>query len=612
MGMGVQISNVIRSGFRSVALTSALALGCSAADGLSRTELNAMGGGGCHDGDERSCECVNGALGAQLCSAGGWGECLNCGGPRTDTSGPDDTGGEGEGGGGTGGTGEGTSTGNDGGDTGTGTGNTGGDTGAVTGDAAANISISELALFQTVKVGLMKGGSAVHSSNPIVAGKDALFRVSVAPLSGWQPRPVLAELAIDNGAGELVFTSRSLTISMASSESSLSSSLNVFVDGKHITESSRYRVTVKEVDGAAPRAGDTSGGVWPASGLSDLAAESANGPLQLMVVPFQYNGDGSGRMPDTSSAQIEAYRKAALAMYPVGEVEVTVRAAVGYSGGIDRGGSGWETWLNTLCNIKRQDGLDSRIYYWGIAAPASGWRSYGGGVAGLGTVPDRDYASGRCAVGVGFSDADDSGLIMVHEIGHTLGRLHAPCGTHDADRSYPYSGASTGVWGYDHRSRQLKSPSSYTDFMGYCDPQWTSDYTYRAIFDRVSYVNARFRVVDDPNAPPRSEYDTILIGLDGAVSWGYPQERQREPVGTPEAVELLGSDGKVLETVQGIFTAYSHGGGELLIPKTEAGVRYARPVGAPQLDVRQIPSLAELRANIGAPKFRVHQPASAR
>jgi hypothetical protein len=52
----------------------------------------------------------------------------------------------------------------------------------------------------------------------------------------------------------------------------------------------------------------------------------------------------------------------------------------------------------------------------------------------------------------------------------------------DFDRSYPYSGGTIGVFGYNVRTNTLWQ-SSAPDVMGYCDPNWISDYTFNAIMN---------------------------------------------------------------------------------------------------------------------------------
>ena len=71
--------------------------------------------------------------------------------------------------------------------------------------------------------------------------------------------------------------------------------------------------------------------------------------------------------------------------------------------------------------------------------------------------------------------------VIAHELGHTWGQLHTPCGTPPGvDPAYPYHSGNIGVYGYDLGNGTLKTPGQ-PDIMGYCDNPWVSDYTYKGI-----------------------------------------------------------------------------------------------------------------------------------
>jgi hypothetical protein len=72
---------------------------------------------------------------------------------------------------------------------------------------------------------------------------------------------------------------------------------------------------------------------------------------------------------------------------------------------------------------------------------------------------------------------------MAHELGHNWSRLHSPCGgAGSPDPSYPYAGGKIGVSGYDLTTSLFK-PASIADVMGYCNPSWVSDFTYKGILN---------------------------------------------------------------------------------------------------------------------------------
>ena len=64
---------------------------------------------------------------------------------------------------------------------------------------------------------------------------------------------------------------------------------------------------------------------FPRDGSTFSLNAEGNGGLDVVVVPIQYNADGSGRVPDTSAAAMNALREHMLALFPVSEVRLTVR-----------------------------------------------------------------------------------------------------------------------------------------------------------------------------------------------------------------------------------------------------------------------------------------------
>ncbi len=76
---------------------------------------------------------------------------------------------------------------------------------------------------------------------------------------------------------------------------------------------------------------------------------------------------------------------------------------------------------------------------------------------------------------------------IAHEIGHTFGLGHAPCGVNIVlDPAYPNTDGTTGAWGHDFREGSLVPPSWF-ELMSYCGPQWISDYNFtKALHHRLT------------------------------------------------------------------------------------------------------------------------------
>ncbi len=87
--------------------------------------------------------------------------------------------------------------------------------------------------------------------------------------------------------------------------------------------------------------------------------------------------------------------------------------------------------------------------------------------------------------------APESGETLAHEIAHNLGRKHVDCGDPDnVDHNYPYpTNAIDNVghanhYGFDVKSLSPIAPLGAKDFMSYCWPKWTSDYTWKGLFNQ--------------------------------------------------------------------------------------------------------------------------------
>ncbi len=222
---------------------------------------------------------------------------------------------------------------------------------------APGISIREISVYQSVKIPVVTSGSAVGSRNaPVVEGADAMVAVFFDVDAGWQSRSIVGELVIANGAEQAVYP---VTRTVSSSSTTTASTAFQFeVDGADITAASRYSVTLYESSVGASYPGSTAGSRFPATGTAELGAQSPNGPFRLVLVPFQYNADGSQRLPPTSGAALQEYKERFLAMYPIEAVEVTVHSPVSYSSTIGAT-SGWENWLDALTDLRDQDNAPS-------------------------------------------------------------------------------------------------------------------------------------------------------------------------------------------------------------------------------------------------------------
>jgi hypothetical protein len=182
--------------------------------------------------------------------------------------------------------------------------------------------------------------------------------------------------------------------------------------------------------------------------------------VQLTSVPVVHQGV-AGAVVDIQPIM--------LAMWPVKAVANTNRAPYTFSGALQSGSTtAWGQLLQDIAGVRQSDGSNRNYYGWVKVA-------YGSGIAGIGYI-GQEAATGR----------DDSDDTAAHELGHNLGRNHAPCGgVAGPDANFPYAGGKIGSWGYNAVSKTLLNPATFADLMGYCNPAWVSDYNYKAVQTRL-------------------------------------------------------------------------------------------------------------------------------
>jgi hypothetical protein len=222
-----------------------------------------------------------------------------------------------------------------------------------------------------------------------------------------------------------------------------------------------------------------------------------------VIVPVRYTHQPTGKTyaaptDDTISDWINR-------IYPIHELNISFHSTYNFTGDLSNG-NGWANFGGTglLDRIKtvrdNEVPASSPTIYYGLVSAGSSlsdtWLPTSGGIIlGIG------YIGIRASAGLDMQPWLTSLLNLpdyatsetaAHEVGHNLGRLHAPCAPNNTlpdklDPSYPYPGALIGELGVDVSEGVVLTPGDHYDVMSYCDPQWISDYTYVALFDRFSF-----------------------------------------------------------------------------------------------------------------------------
>jgi hypothetical protein len=420
-------------------------------------------------------------------------------------------------------------------------------------DVVANLTLQEIAAYQSLKISIMSAGAEVAAAsrkNAIVVGRDTVFRVFVNVPTGWAARDLSARLTLTPTGGQPTRYHTKQSVSESSTDAKLSSTFAIYVPASAMTGEMRYSLQVVECSNTSEGAGNAK---FPASGDTDLGIKTTGG-LKIKIIPIKVGS----LAPDTSDSTLATYASVMNAMYPITSVSFTVGDSLTTPSPVD-----WTAMLEQLRSKRSQDAPAADVYYFGLVKPADTLRAYCQSTctSGIGyVVTNASQASGRAAVGIAYADKAST-FTMAHEVGHNHGRQHSPCvpaggSISGVDPSYPTANAGLGVWGWDPRTQTLfdplkssstsdKTKYTNTDIMGYCNTQWISDYTYAGITTRLASVNG---IKNHSVSAVVSKWRVLLID-DKGPRWGIPFETEVPAEGEPELATVLDAQGTALETI---------------------------------------------------------------
>jgi hypothetical protein len=127
-------------------------------------------------------------------------------------------------------------------------------------------------------------------------------------------------------------------------------------------------------------------------------------------------------------------------------------------------------------------------------------------------------------------DTPTGGGIAAQELAHNYNGpfgdrwKHIPCNLpagDDPHDGWPYPGNQLGpngprdFFGFDRRTNSVITPTQATDFMGYCDPVWVSDYTWLGLMNATSSPSAA------SSASPASAAEPLSPQADSVLASGW-------------------------------------------------------------------------------------------
>ena len=395
----------------------------------------------------------------------------------------------------------------------------------------------------------MSDGYTVH-----VASRPALLRAFVG-LSG-QPSQLGVTGRLTRHVGGVPYDSIDagpITALPSPDEGALSQTLNFSLPAHWLTAGTSY-VLQLDPNNAINELSDANNR-YPPSGQQafDFAVAPA---LDVVIVPVRYARPGAPvSLPNTSDLSYLTWMP--FKVYPVPAINYTVRGtALNFTGDL-RTTQGWIDLLNAVTTIHAVEDLVEHKTYYALVDSVAVDGCSGGCIAGIGWVnnpPPGGYGSKSAAGFAGFPSAPgEASPTFTHEMAHNFGRRHAPCGTSSGLGPYPYgSGAPIGQWGYDPATSALYHPSNFRDYMSYCSPEWTSDFTYRALYDAWAWVSTPYGSAGSATALQQALMvkgqvdETGRVVIEATEISTVPSALLQSD--GPYQVELLDRTGRVLHT----------------------------------------------------------------
>ena len=336
--------------------------------------------------------------------------------------------------------------------------------------SGANLTVDGVYVVQSVQ--------RLDRSVPLVQGRPGLLRVFVRGSEAGIAAPAV-RVRLYNG-GQVVLDQTvappmpyAPTSEASVNESSLATSWNVVVPAGVLQPG--LSISAQVDPGNLVSEGNETDNLFPLDGQPLDARVQTVPTLRLRFVPVYQSANAL--TGDVSASNTERFVAQTRKLHPLSTIEMDVRAPLTTTLPALKSEDQDTSWVRVLHEVDVARDLDAEgtnYTYYGVVKV-----TYTSGIAGMGYI--------AYPVAMGWDYLPSGSEVMAHELGHTWGRNHAPCGVDGADARYPYAGGQIGAYGYDATTGALKLPTA-PDIMGYCSGKWISDYTYNGV---LTYRAAR-------------------------------------------------------------------------------------------------------------------------
>lgn len=355
---------------------------------------------------------------------------------------------------------------------------------------ASGVSVRILAAQWTQGVQWSDGSIPMLSG-----GRSAVVNVTTAA-TGSIATPMQFVLRLFNSRGTPIHADTTSVSILSGTSTMREPTLQFLVPAAFLRVGLRWDV-IRDPSRLAP-AGVEGGEGFPAEGHALLHLVTPP-PLRIRFVPIVLSAQGESRGAVTP-ALLGYYTQNVRAFFPHGRIDATIGPAhrTGVRFGIAGYGGDAAFWSAVVAELDTRRIADPEYadaHWIGVVRPPSGftYASFGG----MSFVPSDGQSFGpgtRTSAVIGanwFNDESHSRNLVAHELGHNLGRMHAPCGTSGfLDATFPDSRGAIGEGAHDTFAWEnglatgASAVSGNTaDFMGYCSPLWISAHTYGGILE---------------------------------------------------------------------------------------------------------------------------------
>ncbi|TPV93058.1 MAG: hypothetical protein B7733_22605 [Myxococcales bacterium FL481] len=462
---------------------------------------------------------------------------------------------------------------------------------------ADGIEIAKIYLNQGVAIPVYENGDWVNGADRVADGirdRAGLIRAFWSD-AGDEERDITARLVL-SGAVDHVYVSRKM-VSGTSDVADPETTFNFTIAEDHLIPDVEMQIDLRETEESNDGADEAS--LWPEDGPGALEITDEIRTVKLTVVRVANPNCADGIPEIDDEEHWHKFHTTLYSWYPTNDFDVRIHDTI-----LENAHTDWIPLLDGLISMRASDGEPENHHYFGYIDACA--NTFGSGTGSGGLAWPWSTVSG----GIWWYEKhilwgqmyEYAWAIAAHEAGHSQGRRHFDaCGAGGPFTPYPHADGELEPdnWGYGVVDGYLAATHKvydkrFVDYMGYCDPQWTTLHTWNALWDGEVET---FR-------SPFGDEDTMLIRVanqDGTVKWrAIPGYMTDERANSDERVRFVTKSGQTVEA-----PAYTD-----VLDNLSTYVAVRMPATLDKItEITYIPKPGDARANVAVDIAEVGRPA---